>query len=590
MENKNCQNCHRKFEITEKDLEFYKKINVPEPTFCPECRQIRRMVWRNERTLYQNTCGLCGKNIITLYSKDKPFKVYCYDCYHGDKWDPMSYGREIDFSRPFLEQFRELQLEVPRLYAFVFNNVNSEYTNGSAFNKNGYLLFVSDHNEDSAYSYSIFNCKDSFDCLNSNECELCYGSVTCKKCYRVFFSQDCINSQDLYFCKNLANCHDCVGSVNLRNKQYHIFNEPYSKEEYFRKLKKLDLGSFEKFGELKEKTKKFWPQFFVKYIHGQNNLRVEGDYIFNSKKSFESFDSEYLEDSKFIQHGNKPKVSQDGYVVVDNTELSYEIVSAIALRNVKFGNCVWHNYGSFYLDTCENSNNLFGCVGLKNKSYCILNKQYSKEEYEALLPKIIAHMNKMPFVDKKGREYRCGEFFPSDFSPFAYNETVAEEYFPLTKEKAIKDGYLWKDAEGRNYQFTIANLQIPDRINDVSDFILNEIIECAHNVESRTFDNALGCRTTKCNEQCTEAFRIILQELDFLRKMNLPLPRLCPNCRHAERFRQKNPLKLWKRNCMCNLANHDHGDNSCLAQFETTYSPSGSEKVFCEACYLKEII
>ncbi|OGF64327.1 hypothetical protein A2Z53_00830 [Candidatus Giovannonibacteria bacterium RIFCSPHIGHO2_02_42_15] len=590
MENKNCQNCHRKFEITEKDLEFYKKINVPEPTFCPECRQIRRMVWRNERTLYQNTCGLCGKNIITLYSKDKPFKVYCYDCYHGDKWDPMSYGREIDFSRPFLEQFRELQLEVPRLYAFVFNNVNSEYTNGSAFNKNGYLLFVSDHNEDSAYSYSIFNCKDSFDCLNSNECELCYGSVTCKKCYRVFFSQDCINSQDLYFCKNLANCHDCVGSVNLRNKQYHIFNEPYSKEEYFRKLKKLDLGSFEKFGELKEKTKKFWPQFFVKYIHGQNNLRVEGDYIFNSKKSFESFDSEYLEDSKFIQHGNKAKDSQDGYVVVDNTELSYEIVSAIALRNVKFGNCVWHNYGSFYLDTCENSNNLFGCVGLKNKSYCILNKQYSKEEYEALLPKIIAHMNKMPFVDKKGREYRCGEFFPSDFSPFAYNETVAEEYFPLTKEKAIKDGYLWKDAEGRNYQFTIANLQIPDRINDVSDFILNEIIECAHNVESRTFDNALGCRTTKCNEQCTEAFRIILQELDFLRKMNLPLPRLCPNCRHAERFRQKNPLKLWKRNCMCNLANHDHGDNSCLAQFETTYSPSGSEKVFCEACYLKEII
>src|SRR3989344_4611546 len=536
IENKNCQNCHRKFEITEKDLEFYKKINVPEPTFCPECRQIRRMVWRNERTLYQNTCGLCGKNIITLYSKDKPFKVYCYDCYHGDKWDPMSYGREIDFSRPFLEQFRELQLEVPRLYAFVFNNVNSEYTNGSAFNKNGYLLFVSDHNEDSAYSYSIFNCKDSFDCLNSNECELCYAAVTCKKCYRVFFSQDCTNSQDLYFSKNLANCHDCVGSVNLRNKKYYIFNE------------------------------------------------------LNSKKSFESFDSEYLEDSKFIQHGNKAKDSYDGYVAVDNTELSYEIVSAIALRNVKFGNCVWHDYDSSYLDTCENSNNLFGCVGLKNKSYCILNKQYSKEEYEALLPKIIGQMNEAPFVDKKGREYIYGEFFPSEFSPFCYNETVAEEYFPLTKEEAIKDGYLWKDAEGRNYQFTIANLQIPDRINDVSDFILNEIIECAHNVESRTFDNALGCRTTKCNEQCTEAFRIILQELDFLRKMNLPLPRLCPNCRHAERFRQKNPLKLWKRNCMCNLANHDHGDNSCLAQFETTYSPSGSEKVFCEACYLKEII
>ena len=572
-----CQNCNKDFSINAEDLEFYKKINVPEPTFCQECRRVRRMVWRNEKTLYQNICGLCGKNIITLYSKGKPFKVYCYDCYHGDKWDPMSYGKEIVFSRPFLEQFRELQLEAPRLYAFVFNNVNSEYTNGSAFNKNGYLLFVSDHNEDSAYSYSIFNCKDSFDCLNSNECELCYAAVTCKKCYRVFFSQDCVNSHDLYFSKNLANCHDCVGSVNLRNKQYRIFNEPYSKEEYFRKLKELDLGSFEKFRELKEKAQKFWPNFLVKYFHGQNNANVGGDYIFNSKKSFGSFDSEYLEDSKFIQHGNKAKDSYDGYVVVDNTELSYEIISAISLRNVKAGYCVWHDYDSSYCDTCEDSNNLFGCVGLKNKSYCILNKQYSKEEYEALLPKIIGQMNEAPFVDKKGREYIYGEFFPSEFSPFCYNETVAEEYFPLTKEEAIKDGYLWKDAEGRNYQFTISNSEIPDQIKGVSDSILNEIIECGH-------------AKNKCSEGCTEAFRIIQQELDFLKKMNLPLPRFCPNCRHAERFRQKNPLKLWKRNCMCKLAGHEHGGRSCVEEFETTYSPDRPEIVFCEKCYLAEIV
>ncbi len=103
--------------------------------------------------------------------------------------------------------------------------------------------------------------------------------------------------------------------------------------------------------------------FLVKYFHGQNNANVGGDYIFNSKKSFGSFDSEYLEDSKFIQHGNKAKDSYDGYVVVDNTELSYEIISAISLRNVKAGYCVWNDYDSSYLDTCENSNNLFGCVG-----------------------------------------------------------------------------------------------------------------------------------------------------------------------------------------------------------------------------------
>ncbi|MBI2610239.1 hypothetical protein HYW53_03680 [Candidatus Giovannonibacteria bacterium] len=586
-----CSNCHKEFETTESDSQFYKKINVPLPTFCPECRQIRRIVWRNERALYKNNCALCGKDIITLYSKDKPFKVYCFECYHGDKWDSMSYGKEFDFSRPFLEQFRELQLQVPRLYAFVFNNVNSEYTNGSAFNKNGYLLFVSDHNEDSAYSYSIFNCKDTFDSLNSNECELCYGSVTCKKCYRVFFSQDCANSQNLFFSKNCVNCHDCVGSVNLRNKQYHIFNEPYSKEDYFKKLEELGLGSHQKMTAAKEKAEKFWPQFIVKYIHGQYNANVGGDYIFNSKKTYDSYDSEYLEDSKFIQLGNKAKDCYDGYVVVDNSELSYEVVSAIALRNVKAGYCVWHDFDCSYADTCENSNNLFGCVGLKNKSYCILNKQYSKEEYEALVPKITDQMNSMPYKDKQGRVYKYGEYFPPEFSPFAYNETVAAEYHPLTKTEALEQGYFWKEPEIRNYQFSISNSQLPDNIGEVGDDILDQIIPCAHQENPPVVG---------CNEGCTEAFRIIPRELDFLRKMNLPLPRLCPNCRHAERVKLKNPLKLYPRICQCagvgsenwkykNSGKHGHGEVRCEIKFETTYAPNQPETVYCESCYLAEV-
>ncbi len=523
------------------------------------------MVWRNERTLYKNNCALCGKGIITLYSKDKPYKIYCHNCYRGDKWDPLTYGQDMDFSRPFLEQFKELQCKVPRLYAFVFNNVNSEYTNGSAFNKNGYLLFVSDHNEDSAYSYSIYNCRDTFDSLNSNDCELCYGSVTCKKCYKVFHSQDCSDSQNLFFCKNCANCHDCIGSVNLRNKQYYIFNEPYSKEDYFRKLGEFGFDSSRNIAEMKSQAEKFWPQFLVKYIHGQHNVHVGGDYIFNSKKPSDSYDSEYLEDSKYVNHGNKAKDCYDGYVVVDNSQLSYEVVSAIALHNVISGNCVWHDFDTQYSDTCENSNNLFGCVGLRSKQYCILNKQYTKKEYEELVPKIIQHMNDMPYIDSRGRTYKYGEFFPPELSPFAYNETVAQEYFPLTKAVALENGYAWKDPEARDYKVTVAAKNLLDKIRDAKDSILEEIIGCEH--EGR------------CNESCTEAFRIIPRELDFLRKQNLPLPRLCPNCRHAQRVKQRNPLKLWTRQCA-----------NCTNEFETTYAPDRPERVYCEGCYQKEII
>ncbi len=96
--------------------------------------------------------------------------------------------------------------------------------------------------------------------------------------------------------------------------------------------------------------------------------------------------------------------------------------------------------------------------------------------------------------------------------------------------------------------------------------------------------------------------------------MNLPLPRLCPNCRHYERLKYRNPLKLWKRVCACNgqMANssavanamadkkgqmvykntitHFHGDNKCPNEFETSFSPDRPEIVYCESCYNSEVV
>ncbi len=72
----------------------------------------------------------------------------------------------------------------------------------------------------------------------------------------------------------------------------------------------------------------------------------------------------------------------------------------------------------------KRSSNCFLCVNLENKKYCILNKQYSKEEYEVLVPQIIEHMQKTG---------EWGEFFPVCLSPFGYNETVAQEHFKLDR-------------------------------------------------------------------------------------------------------------------------------------------------------------
>jgi hypothetical protein len=211
------------------------------------------------------------------------------------------------------------------------------------------------------------------------------------------------------------------------------------------------------------------------------------------------------------------------------------------------------------------------------KEYCILNKQYTKEEYEVLLPKIKQHMNDMPYVDSKGRIYKYGEFFPPELSPFAYNETIAEEYFPLTKEQAISQGYRWKDPDTKEYKITKKTNDLPDHIKDVPDSITNEIIECNHSTSSWQATN----NNTACTHQCTTAFKIIPEELSFYRRMNLPLPRLCPNCRHYERLSQRNPLKLWHRKCM---------KEGCSNEFETSYSPERPEIVYCESCYQNEVV
>jgi hypothetical protein len=182
-------------------------------------------------------------------------------------------------------------------------------------------------------------------------------------------------------------------------------------------------------------------------------------------------------------------------------------------------------------------------------------------------------MNDMPYIDKKGRVYKYGEFFPPELSPFCYNETIAQEYFPLTKEQALEQGYRWKEKEERNYTIDIKNEEIPDNIKDIDESIVNKVIECNHK---------------NCNHQCTEAFKIIEPEYQFYKRMNLPLPRLCPNCRHYNRLSQRNPLKLWHRSCMCEKESHGH-KGKCPEEFETSYAPERKEIVYCEGCYNREV-
>ncbi|MFA6585932.1 MAG: hypothetical protein WCS86_02100 [Candidatus Paceibacterota bacterium] len=558
-ETKICQNCKQDFIVEPEDFKFYEKIKVPPPTWCPECRSIRRMMWRNEHTWYHRKCDATGKSIISMYAPNTVYKVYDQEYWKSDACDPLDYGKSYDFSKGFFEQFDALFREIPHPSLIQKNNVNSDYSNHTLNLKNCYFCAGSDTAEDSSYFFgAVLRVKNCLDLHQSCDCEFCYELIDSVKSNSLFWGQNCESCFDsilLYDCKNCNNCFGCVG---LRSKSYCIFNEQYSKEEYKKEINKYWDGGWENFKKAKTKFEELKLKIPRKYAVITKSINVTGDDILESRNCKQCFNvRNNIENCKFCYRAHDgSKDGYDAFIAWNNAELFYEVMSASG-QNILFSAFIWGGFNVQYSENCFDCNNIFGCVGLRNKSYCILNKQYEKSEYEKIVVKIIEAM-------KEKKEY--GEFFPSKISPFYYNEAIVQDYFPKSKKDAIEQDFSWRDGEEKNYTITVLNNDIPDKIKDVPDSFVKEIIECEHK--------------GKCNDQCATAFKLTVSELQFYKKMNIPLPRLCPFCRHYNRLKLKNPMKLWHRKCM---------KENCTNEFETPYAPDRKEIIYCEQCYNREV-
>ncbi len=567
-ETRSCANCKGQFIIDTDDFSFYEKMKVPAPTWCPDCRFQRRLLFRNERTYYRRQCDLCQKNIISTYSSDAPFPVYCVHCWYSDGWDAYKYGVDFDFSRPFFEQFKELIIKVPALSIMNDEGVAStgcEYSYDWFYSKNSYLTVCGWQNENVLYSYHIEHVKDTMDSMHMRESELCYGCLMGYKLSRCTYCENCQESQDCHLSRDLQGCTSCVMCVGLRNKSYCIKNKQYTKDEYKKEVEAMNLTSRESAERYKKEFAEFAVQFPRRFASVYKSVDTTGNLLLNCKNSQECFFGRDYENCKHIVLGDGGKDAHD-LIMTGKAELAYDCVTIdYGYRSSFTVYCMQSKFVdySYYTTSAENC---FGCVGLKKGSYAIFNKQYSKDEYEVLRTKIIEHM-------KKTGEY--GQFFPYWVSPFAYNETAAQEWLPLTKDDALSKGYRWRDPEAKNYAVTLKSESVPDSVSEIPQNIESEVIGCAH--------------AGTCNHKCTTAFKIVPAELQLYKRLNIPLPVECPNCRHAKRFANVPPPRLWKQTCMCDKSGHEH-EGSCANQFETPYDPNGTDIVYCEKCYQKEVI
>ncbi len=421
------------------------------------------------------------------------------------------------------------------------------------------MTFIAWRLENVMYSCMLNEGRDLCDCIGTHEfCELMYESVFIGKCYGCRYVQYSVSMQNCDFCYDCRDCSSCFMCSGLRSKKYCFRNKQYSKEEYEKILSSYVLHTRSGWGSARKEFEEFISSCPRRFATLVNCVNCTGNDLIRAKHTRDSFFASFSEESRYVVNGTGFRDCYDCSGGGD-TEYCYEAITPDQSYNNLFSIYAWKNKDVAYVENCHSCNNVFGCAGLKKGEYAIFNKRYPKEEYLRLKEEIIEQT-------KHAGEY--GEFFPSSMSHFGYNETEAYILFPMEKDEALQKGFRWQD----NLQHTIGKetltqKSVPDSIHEVPDSILQEILAC---------------------ERCSRNYRIVKAELQFYKKIGVPIPWLCFFCRNNTRILARNPFKLWHRSCMCDKESHGH-EGICQNEFETSYAPDRPEIVYCEKCYQQEV-
>ncbi len=228
----------------------------------------------------------------------------------------------------------------------------------------------------------------------------------------------------------------------------------------------------------------------------------------------------------------------------DSSEWIYQcLATGINCTNNSFCMGAWGGSSSnLYCITISASSNCFACCGLKQKQYCLFNRQYTPEEYQKLAGKIVEHMQETG---------EWGEFFPPSMSPFALNETIANSEYPLDKTTALQYGYNWADIEEK--VILHGDVEVPDNINETDESICSKKLRCV----------VTG-----------KAYKIIPQEFNFHMEQGIPLSNTCPDSRYRKNLEIRNQRKLFPTHCA-----------KCGTPIQTSFCPEQDFQIFCEDCY-----
>lgn len=515
-----CAITNEPFSIAPDELKYLSTYDIPAPSLGPHERLRRRFTFRHGGRLSRTTCAGTGRSIVSMYaplpSSAPTLSVYESSYWWSDQWSGETFARDYDFNRSFFSQFAELFAAVPHISLINTNCENSYYTSHAINCRNCYLLIGAVGSDGAQYGYFIINCRDTFDGLSLHQCELCYDGVSSLRCYGCISFSNSRDCTDCLFIEDCQSCTNCIACVGLHGKSYYVLNQPVDKakfEEIRRSLHLSRRGGSAAMEQSFEELKRTTPRLASHLYQCED---CSGDMLGESRRCFESFDSERCEQCRHVAFSSDSFDSYDcNFNGGGGVRHSYQCVSTLGTE-CHFSAIAWFCTNVAYSIECVHSHDLFGCVGLKRAEYCILNKRYPKEQYLALRAKIIQQM-------RSAGEW--GEFFPASQALFAYNDSIADLYLPLQREAALRQGYRWNDDISLG---TVTGNVVPEELSSVQDSILDQTLQC---------------------EVTGKLFKINAAELAFYRKMGLALPAICPEERHRRRLQRRHSFKLFPAQC-----------------------------------------
>ncbi|MDD2487680.1 MAG: hypothetical protein PHS92_04915 [Candidatus Gracilibacteria bacterium] len=595
-----CRWCNEDFAIYSKDLKMLDKLSpiidgekfsLIAPDMCPDCRQMNRLIFRNERKYYNAKCDKCGKNEISIVSPESGKKIMCVKCWQEEDFSKYS----EDYKGNFNDSLKNLFDKVPYLSRMIINMENADYCNQETDDKNCYLNAGGHFNEDSFYNTYSIHGKDTVDNYWVIENEIVWQSINIYNSSKVFYSQFIEGSHDIYFSNDLKGCKNVIFGHGLVNDEYVYKNERLEKPEWEMKAKEFKdrLKTYDGFLSLIKEHAEFMNIFPRKNVWNLSSENVIGNENTQVKDGFLVTVGEIGEN---VRYGHIYMQIKDSMDIEANgwSEKSYNVSSSMKMNS---GIVVSHNFSESrninYSYYSNGGSDYFGCFGLNNKSCHILNKEYPKKEYDEMIKKIIIDMI---------NEGKWGNFFDPMLSPYPFNDSVAMEYFPVNKiifiddstKKIIKE--IISDERGRGTVYVLEPKKfISDAILDLGG---DEKIRIRWRTSETEINVSSSIETIKAedlpndisetNEDILKKaiicgasgrlFRIIKPEFDFHKKYGLPLPRVHPDVRHMNKMKRKSGRKIYPRIC-----------DKCSKDILSVHPETSDFNVYCEQCYKKEV-